>query len=424
MIVRKPGASLPQQSGGWADAKGAYRLFSNAAVDPRAMAGPHCGLTRRRCRGRGVVLAVQDDTDLTGRSKALREADHVQHTTLAVLPDGPVLGVLDVAFFLRVRTPPQGETRLQRESRWRETCVWSDAVAAVGRPPEGCRMIHVADRASDDLNFMDAALAQGCGFLIRAKHDRRLVGGGKLWDHLAARQPVGRVEAEVGTQRDGHGAVTRVGRVATLAVRSAPVVLLPPYNHPGEHQPLKAWAVYLKEEHPPAKVEAAAAAVEWMLLCSEPVEDFGDAVRVAGWYQQRWTIEEFHRVLKEGLGVERSQLDETADQERLSSVLSVIAVRMLQLRDLADDRETADDPKALALTMPSPWIEIVANLAGVERGKLTPRLFHLTIARRGGYLARRCDPRPGWKVMWRGWLEVSLMVEGAARMLTTPGRGP
>ena len=124
--------------------------------------------------------------------------------------------------------------------------------------------------------------------------------------------------------------------------------------------------------------------------------------------------------------MEKSQLDEPADQERLSCILSVVvAVRLLQLRDLADDAAgTADDPGALALVAPPPWVEMVADLAGVPRDRMTPRLFYLTLARRGGYRARTNDPRPGWKVIWRGWLEVSCMVEGAARINTAPGRGP
>ena len=53
--------------------------------------------------------------------------------------------------------------------------------------------------------------------------------------------------------------------------------------------------------------------------------------------------------------------------------------------------------------MPPLWIAMVSNLADVEPQKLTPQWFYLTIARRGGYLNRRSDPRPGWKVLWRGW---------------------
>ena len=119
-------------------------------------------------------------------------------------------------------------------------------------------------------------------------------------------------------------------------------------------------------------------------------------------------------------------MDDARDLERLAAIQSVVAVRLLQLRDLAGmatvagkshDKETAsdvtaEDPAALQRAVSWVWIEMVSLLAQEAPSRLTPRQFWLTIARRGGWLGRRHDHRPGWIVIWRGWRDIHLLVEG------------
>ena len=90
---------------------------------------------------------------------------------------------------------------------------------------------------------------------------------------------------------------------------------------------------------------------------------------------------------------------------------------MLGLRPrAAADGPEANHPAALQRTVPPLWIQLVSRLGGVAADALTPRNFLWTIARRGGYLARKHDGRPGWKVIWRGWYDVQRMVEGVQLM--------
>jgi len=41
------------------------------------------------------------------------------------------------------------------------------------------------------------------------------------------------------------------------------------------------------------------------------------------------------------------------------------------------------------------------------------REFLFALARLGGHLNRRGDRPPGWLVLWRGWMELQRLVEGA-----------
>lgn len=416
-MAATPHESMPKRCGCWADLKAAYRLLSHPKVRPEAMVAPHLNLTRERCIDQGLVLCVQDDTDLSS-AKVAGDA-YKQHSTLAVLPDGQVLGMLAASWFERVDAPA-GETRQQREARWRESCVWPEAVTAVGAAPPGCRFVHVADRAADDLDFIERCCDQQVGFIVRARHDRRVNGGeAKLWSTLGEQPAAGSMRVDVPRQRDARTGRLRPQRKAQVQVRFASVRIEPPWNHPGAHASRSVQAVYVHEPTPPTD----AAPIDWMLLTSEPVDDLAAALQIIRHYQQRWVIEEWHRAMKEGCRLEQSQLDQPADLQRLAALSSVVAVRLIQLRDLADPQrepERANDPAVLKEAVPESWRVVVAGLAGCAADELTPARFWLTIARRGGFIGRRNDGRPGWKTIWRGWYDIQMMVAGYNLAHPTP----
>ena len=434
-MAEHAGMSLPKQMESWDSIKAAYRFLSNPRIMPEQIGSGHRALTYSHCLKHPVVLCVQDDTEIHGArrvgkeddgeddagvsqvvGKRLGEGQEILHSTLAVTPDGELLGLLDQRWFKRVKRK-KGETKLERLNRWRETDVWSDAVFGVdsltarsggrgGTSGATCRLIHVADRASDNLRFMVACLSVNHGFVIRAMHDRRVEDGtSKLWEHMASQASSGTIEVKVGTQRNSLGKITRQERCAVVTVRFARVQLESPLNHPEAFEPLTVNVVYLREEHPPEGVEG----IDWMLLTSEVVESLADARLIVGYYQKRWTVEEWHRALKEGCRLEDSQVHEVCTLRRLSAVLSVIAVRLLQVRNLAQGR-CKDAPQALQATVDLVWIHVVSLLAGVESDQLTPELFWKTVSKKGGFIGRKSDGRPGWKVIWRGWHDISQMV--------------
>ena len=96
----------------------------------------------------------------------------------------------------------------------------------------------------------------------------------------------------------------------------------------------------------------------------------------------------------------------------VAAIAAAVAVRLLQLRDLARGR-AASDAQALRACADPLWIKVVALLAGLEAAVLTPQEFWQTIARKGGFIGRKRDGMPGWKVIWRGWYDISQMVRYA-----------
>lgn len=421
-IAENPKMSLPKQLPDWSDLTGAYRLLSNEEVDPQAILAPHKALTYQAAGAHPVILCVQDTTQLDftlrtgitglgiigdGHGRGL-----MQHTALAVLPDKRLLGILDLMWHA-MEEVPEGETRRQRQSRWTERFLWHEAAQRIGPWPEGRQLIHVGDRHADLFRFMHEATELKHGFVVRAMHDRYVDDATeRLWEKLLRQDALGQMTVTLGVQRDKGNRIKRQGREALLTIRVAPIVVPPSRNDPRTQDapPRSLFAVYLVEEHPPEGVEV----VEWMLLSSLEARTLEEAQTIIGYYTCRWVIEEWHRCLKEGCRIEDSQLDEALDIQRLGAVLAVVAVRLLEMRDLADASDPrATSPEALRLLVPDIYILLVAGLAKVKPETLTPRQFWRSIAKRGGYLGRKNDPRPGWKVLWRGWADIVQMVRGA-----------
>ena len=344
----------------------------------------------------------------------------LQHSTLAVAPDGSVLGVLHQIW--KTRAPvPEGETRQHRRLRPRESDFWHESVEAIGAINSDTRLVHVVDRGGDDFSFMVSCMNHGVGFLARSQHNRCVNGNtDKLWSYIGRQSVAGTRDIPV-PARQGQPA-----RVARLAVRFAEVQLDPPKGDPRFKEPLAVWVVQVIEENPPADVKP----IEWILLTSEKVNTFEQACERVDWYSRRWIIEEWHKVEKTGCRLEASQLKDAEAIKNLAAFVAVVSVRLIQLRDLAqiatapsteESSSPAHRPETLQRLVPPSWLLVVAHLANCPIKALTPRVFWLTIAKRGGFIGRKSDGRPGWLTIWRGWYDVMLMVQGVEMSNAPPG---
>ena len=105
--------------------------------------------------------------------------------------------------------------------------------------------------------------------------------------------------------------------------------------------------------------------IDWVLLTSLPVRDLEGAMEVIGYYEKRWLIEEWHKALKTGCQVERRQLHTSRRLEALTGVLSVVAVRLLQMKEVG--RREPD--RAATDLVPAQYVELVHR---ARRGRGRP----------------------------------------------------
>jgi hypothetical protein len=75
-------------------------------------------------------------------------------------------------------------------------------------------------------------------------------------------------------------------------------------------------------------------ALEWVLYTDWPTESLSDALMSVMDYATRFLIEEFHKGLKTGMKVEDLQLEQGSRLFAAIAVTSIVALRLLDLREL------------------------------------------------------------------------------------------
>lgn len=415
-----PSQSIPGQCGCWKQTKGAYRLFDNDATTHEAVIRPHLALTRSAAAQAQVVLHVSDTTTLSFDHPHTRGLGPpgpggggqgmLLHNTLAV----DVSGGIDAPPRVLGLTHQQLWTRTPGRGKAPESAKWPEAIAAVGPAPAAVRFVHVGDAESDCWEALAACEARSVGHVIRACQDRLVSPGddphgepaARLFELVRARPPLG------GKYLWARARGNEDARLVKLLVSATPLSIHPPRNwsekkHRGKTPrpgPLARWAVRVWEADP----AEGRAPIEWVLLTDGPVTDLQAALLIAFWYSCRWLVEEYHKCLKTGCKVEERQLEHVERLEPLVGVLSVVAVRLLQLKHQA--KVDPDTPASRAV--PEPYVRTLAAWLKTST-KMTARQFWRGTAQLGGFLARKGDGDPGWQTLWHGWWKLQLLTEGA-----------
>jgi Transposase DNA-binding/Transposase Tn5 dimerisation domain len=426
-LAANPGGTLPQAFPHWAELKAAYRFFEGGGATFEAILSPHWERTQAACRQPGEYLIIEDTTNLdytdhhpatedlgqigdgSGRGFELHNAlaVRVEGWTLEQRPEGVVMGLLGQSCSTP-RPKPKGKKE-PRYTQARKTQCWAASVEMTGSPPPGAQWIYVADRESDFYEPMEICQRRGVDFIIRAYHDRRLAAGaGHLFETLAQAPVLGQTTVEV-RARPGQPA-----RTAMVAVRAVRVDLDGPWRPGGWRAPLPAlYAVEVFEVHTPEGIKQP---LHWILLTSLPCSTWAQVQRVIGRYTARWWIEEYHKALKSGAGVEDSQLERAYRLESLIAVLSVVAVRLLSTKFLARSRpESFEAAESFGPEM----LTLLEKKLGKPKKGWTNAALLIAVARLGGFLARKHDGMPGWQTIWRGWQRLMWMAEGVETLNQT-----
>jgi hypothetical protein len=419
-LAEHPSGLLPHALRAWADLKAAYRLFGEEDVTYERVIAPHWQHTRQACEKPGDYLLVEDTTEIDFTSHYMTEdlgwtgdgggRGMYAHTTLALRierwtpqnePEVTILGLLGQKVWTRSeKTPDRHEKKGQRLKRARESERWSALFEDLGGPSAGARWTFVADREGDIYEVFERCRLKGVEALVRAHQPRALVGEkGSLFE-VAARAPVrGRYEIFLRARRGQRA------RTAKVELRSTVVTIRGPWRPQRRLAPMSLNVVEAREVEPPRGVTP----ILWVLLTTWPVDDESACLRVVKAYAKRWLIEEYHKALKTGAGIEQSQLSSAAAIQALLGILAVVAVRLLNMKLLAQVYpDEAIEPETVGPE--------VLKILEAERGKpkegWTHRTLLVRIAGLGGFLGRKGDGLPGWQTLWRGWDRLMMMVHG------------
>jgi hypothetical protein len=419
-VAKRPGVSLPTVLTHWGDLKAAYRLLGNEDVTYEGIISPHWDKTLQACRSGGEYLIVEDTTGLhfathqTAQGLSRSGEGEVKgmyvHSSLAlevhrwadqVSPEVTVVGLLGQRTWVRSGAAKRGrETRRQRLARPRESERWAAVFDRTGGPPRGSRWTYVADRESDIFAVIGKVRSKGIGYIIRACWDRKVEGQEATIREAVSGAPVlGEMDLYL-RARPGQKA-----RVARLEVRSVRVSVRPPRVGGKGMEAQEENVVEVREVGAPEGVDP----VFWVLLTSWDCGSFQEAMRVIRAYDARWLIEEYHKALKTGTGIQKSQLSSRGRLEALLGLLAVVALWLLNMKLLCTSRP---DEGVSSEYVGEDVLKLLGAAYGVPNGGWTNRTVLVAMAKFGGFLGRKGDGNPGWITIWRGWQKLMIMCAG------------
>lgn len=423
-MANQPEGSTPNQTETWAALKAAYRLFNHPEVTFQKIIAPHCQLTRECGQPGDVKLIICDTTevDFTSLHKAKglgpigngHGRGFFLHTAMMLDARSHYVDGIAAAeiFHRKQKKGRKRHNNSKRRQADRESVVWGRVIDDAGRPPEGVRWIHVCDRGADDIEVMWRSIHQGCGFVIRAARLTR-----KIITPKGEKQPLGDYLATLGAHgiRD-----VKVRATSKTAARTAVVTLrfgalgipLPSVTTPWlkEHrpvEPLHAGVVELLEINPPKGLKP----IRWVLYSETPITTESEAESIIEKYEQRPTIEDYHKAAKTGCSMEKRREQTSHALENVVALCIVIAIRLLQLKMAA--KETPGRPARDLV--PISWIRMLQQIREMPPNtEITIHDFVRQLAGLGGFLGRKGDGEPGWITLWRGLEKLILMLRGAA----------
>jgi Transposase DNA-binding len=436
-MATRPGHPIPELFVAPYDIQATYDLFHRPEATPDAIQAGHRRLASTRLQNPGYYLLIEDTCFISFSHRSVPVAGlgpiggseegqqgFLLHSVLAVRAPWPrpdqasrdrppveLIGLIDQQYLIRqdrpADEPKHASTR--RKLRPCESQRWLDSGTRIGPAPprDEVRWVRVADREADIYEYLTMCKRQGYGFVVRVMQDRIVLDpetgqrDGLTWERVAAAEVRGGVVLER-RGRDGKPA-----RHAKLLVSFGSLRLQAPErpgHAAGTNPPLDCGFVHAWEPEPPEGVEP----LEWLLYHECPASSLSEALPVLRDYATRPLIEEFHKGLKTGLGAERLQLETAARLFAAIAIMSIVALRLLDLKELG--RLRPDAPAAGSGLDP---LELQVLAWETDRTLVTVGDVLLGIGRLGGHMNRKADGMPGWLTLWRGMDRLRTLVRGA-----------
>jgi hypothetical protein len=419
---KHPGGTLPDKLSEPRELRAFYRMMNAEDVTHPAVLSRHYRVTGEaiaEAAGAGAtVLILHDATELDYTSRTTLIDDlgqigqgtnrgYICHNSLAVRADTKAtLGLTSQILHHRADVPKNETAKECRERANRESRLWVKGATQSGPLPVG-RVVDVSDTLSDTFEYMAYEIDAGRQFVLRSKENRKLVEpiNGEHYLHDAVRTKRSVLEWD-------HAIPAKPGRkarTAHLKMSYTAVVLNLPGKRAGDYakRPLTLWAVRVWEANPPAGEEA----LEWILLTNVPVNTPEEARERVAWYECRFVIEEYHKGMKTGCGIELLQFTTIDGLEPVIGVLSVLTTTLLNLRDAA--RAPDADTRPASDVVNQEYIDVLVRHYSTRlSGFVSVKAFYMHVARLGGHQNRKCDGFPGWLTLWRGWMKLESMALG------------
>ena len=192
--------------------------------------------------------------------------------------------------------------------------------------------LYVMDREADIYEVMSSLPNEKSDFLIRAKHNRRVLNVQGKTTKLAQDLETKEIKAKVVLRVNGESR-KRSKRQAKCEIRyetyriPRPPNIFDKLNYP---ENITASVIWIKEV---SAVPQGEKPIEWLLWTSEEVKNKASAIELLSCYSARWAIEEAHRLLKiKGFNIEATELESGKSIRKLLILGMEASVKVMQLK--------------------------------------------------------------------------------------------
>ncbi|MCY7292852.1 MAG: IS4 family transposase [Ferruginibacter sp.] len=416
--------SIRQISKSSSDQKANYRFLKNDRTTESAITTSISNRCAASVKGK-VVLSIQDTSEInlykhknrikkdgsTGTTNAPKNGlGFFIHPSLVV--DAATCfpyGYCDVRMWNRSlvrekKTRKDKHTYKKLSIEQKESNKWqASSKAAKTILKEAETVIIVQDREGDIYEQFATIPDAQTHLLIRAKSDRTLPEGGKLFSKVSMCDVAGTYSIKIeGDKRKG-----QKKRTAQLEVRFTEVEIKNcSRTAKAAASTVKLWCVEARELS-----ESGKQSICWRLLTSIPVTTLKEALMIIEWYSWRWLIEEVFRILKkEGFNIEASELESGKAIKKLCLLILDALIKIFQMHIAWNEPEEEGLPASICFTETEmECVDVQCKKMEGKTEKLknpfiksTLRYATWVIARLGGWKGYASERKPGITTLWIG----------------------
>jgi Transposase DNA-binding/Transposase Tn5 dimerisation domain len=409
-VCTQPGASIPQQNDSWYDTKATYEFFKNEQVSIDKLEKAIQFYGDSQLDQQPSVLVIHDISNISYndlQATGLGYLDNKQgrgvmcYTCMAATTSGMPLSLVYQHTWIRpLEQVGKSEERKQLAFEDKETYRWYEAMKAVNKLIDPTiHKLHIADREADVYDLFFHAFEPNSDYLVRARHNRSLKEGTKLWDRIAQMELAATITLEIPDKKEPHKK-----RKAEVEVRYEKVeVRRPSTAKKDSAKSVMLTAIEVREINSSAPNKDQ---LHWKLLTTLEVGSLTAALQCVKWYCMRWLIERFHYVLKSGTKIEALQLKSAQRLQKAIMIYSMAAFRVMQL--VYAGRQYPTVSCELMLTK-AQWVTLYILIHKSNQAPEEPPTLQQAvqwIGRLGGHLGRKGDGPPGLKTVWRGYQQL------------------
>lgn len=141
--------------------------------------------------------------------------------------------------------------------------------------------------------------------------------------------------------------------------------------------------------------------VQWLLLTSLPIKTKKQLQLVIDYYEKRWVIELYFKVLKSGCRIESRRFEHIDRFLPALALYMIIAWRSLYVCRVS---RTHEDDSCELIYSPAEWQSVWQIVKKKRPPDKPPGLMEITklVAQLGGYVNRKSAAPPGPQSMWLG----------------------